>query len=128
MLGRPSASARCRSAWRSKWTQSSRSRNGASARNIRGVATPSPSRLQTLLRNDAGRQTAVLYGAQLLSMALNFGFTIIVGRAMSQEDYGVYSVCFFSVVLFLSYLFEFGVFGAGARLLAIAPDREEERR
>lgn len=92
------------------------------------MATRSPSRLGTLLRSDAGRQTVVLYGAQLLSMALNFGFTIILGRAMSTEDYGVYSFCFFSVVFFLSYLFEFGAFSAGARLLAIAADREEERR
>jgi O-antigen/teichoic acid export membrane protein len=92
------------------------------------VVTRSPSRLGTLLRNDAGRQTVLLYGAQLLSMALNFGFTVIVGRAMTQEDFGVYSFCVASVLLFLSYLFEFGVFSAGGRLLAIAPGREEERR
>ena len=70
----------------------------------------------------------MLYGAQLLSMALNFGFVVIVGRAMSQEEFGVYSFCVNSVLLFLSYLFEFGVFAAGARLLAIAPDPEAERR
>jgi O-antigen/teichoic acid export membrane protein len=77
---------------------------------------------------EAGRQTVVLYGAQLLSMALNFVFTVVIGRAMSQEDYGVFSFCVFSVVIFLGYLFEFGIFSAGARLLAIAETRDEERR
>lgn len=77
---------------------------------------------------EAGRQTAVLYGAQVASMGLNFLFTLVIGRAMSQEDYGIFSFCIFSVVLFLGYLFEFGIFAAGARLLAIAPDRAAERR
>jgi O-antigen/teichoic acid export membrane protein len=85
--------------------------------------------LRSLIREEAGRQTAVLYGAQLLSMALNFVFgVVVVGRAMSQEDYGVYSFCIYSVVVFLGFLFEFGVFSAGARLLAIAETPEEERR
>ncbi len=77
---------------------------------------------------EASRQTIVLYGAQLLSMALNFVFTVVIGRAMSQEDFGVFSFCVYSIVLFLGNLFEFGVFGAGARLLAIAGSRDEERR
>ena len=70
----------------------------------------------------------MLYGAQLLSMGLNFLFLVIVANAMSPEDYGIYSFCVASVLMFLSYLFEFGVFSAGARLLAIAADRDEERR
>jgi O-antigen/teichoic acid export membrane protein len=92
------------------------------------VSTRLPLRALALVRNEASRQTAVLYGAQLLSMALNFVFLVIVAKAMSQEDYGVYSFCVASVLMFLSYLFEFGVFSAGARLLAIAADRDEERR
>ena len=77
---------------------------------------------------EASRQTAVLYVAQLVSMLLNLGFTTVVGRWMSQEDYGTYSFCLFSVIVFLGYLFEFGFFSAGQRLLAIAPAREDERR
>jgi O-antigen/teichoic acid export membrane protein len=84
--------------------------------------------LRSLIRMEAGRQTAVLYGAQLLSMALNFVFTVVIGRALSQEDYGVFTFCVFSVVVFLGFLFEFGVFSAGARLLAIAESTDEERR
>lgn len=80
------------------------------------------------VNTEAGRQTVVLYGAQVASMGLNFLFTLIIGRAMSQEDYGIFSFCVFSVIFFLGYLFEFGVFAAGARLLATAPDREAERR
>ena len=79
-------------------------------------------------RSDTGRQTILLYGAQLASMALNFAFTIVVGRAMSQDDFGVFSFCVFSIVVFAGYLFEFGVFSAGARLLAITTDRADERR
>jgi O-antigen/teichoic acid export membrane protein len=76
---------------------------------------------------ETSRQTAVLYGAQLLSMALNFGFVVVLGRAMG-DDYGVYSFCVFSVVVFLGFLFEFGAFSAGQRLLAVAASVEEERR
>lgn len=75
-----------------------------------------------------GRQTVVLYAAQLASMALNFAFTIVIGRAMTQDDFGIFSFCVFSIVMFSGYLFEFGVFAAGARLLAIVENREEERR
>lgn len=78
--------------------------------------------------SDTGRQTVVLYGAQLASMALNFAFTIVVGRAMTQDDFGIFSFCVFSIILFPGYLFEFGVFAAGARLLAITPNRADERR
>lgn len=83
--------------------------------------------LRSRLGGDTGRQTIVLYGAQLASMALNFAFTIVVGRAMSQDDFGVFAFCVFSIVVFTGFLFEFGVFSAGARLLAIAPDRDAER-
>lgn len=84
--------------------------------------------LMARLSSETGRQTVVLYGAQLVSMALNFAFTIVVGRAMTQDDFGIFSFCVFSIILFPGYLFEFGVFAAGARLLAIAPNRDEERR
>jgi O-antigen/teichoic acid export membrane protein len=85
-------------------------------------------RALALARAEAPRQTVLLYGAQIASMGLNFVFTLVIGRAMSQEDYGIFSFCVFSVVLFLGYLFEFGIFAAGARLLAVAKDREAERR
>lgn len=77
---------------------------------------------------EASRQTVTLYSAQLLSTALNTVFWFVVAKAMPQEDYGVFSFCIFSVVMFLGYLFEFGVFSAGARLLAIADSRDAERR
>ncbi|HQR40452.1 MAG TPA: lipopolysaccharide biosynthesis protein [Blastocatellia bacterium] len=80
------------------------------------------------LATEAGRQTAVLYAAQLSSMALNFLFTVVIGRTMSQEDFGVFSFCAFSIIIFSGYMFEFGVFSAGARLLAIAGTPEAERR
>jgi O-antigen/teichoic acid export membrane protein len=80
------------------------------------------------LRTEAGWQTSLLYGAQLASMVLNFAFTVVIGRAMSQDDFGVFSFCVFSVVMFLGYLFEFGIFSAGARLLALAETPEDERR
>jgi O-antigen/teichoic acid export membrane protein len=94
----------------------------------RGVIARSATRFAKRFNLEAGRQTLVLYGAQIASMGLNFLFTLVVGRAMSQEEFGIFSFCLFSVVMFLGYLFEFGVFSAGARLLAIAPDRETERR
>lgn len=78
--------------------------------------------------HEAGRQTVVLYAAQLASSGLNFLFTVVIGRAMAQEEYGIFSFCAFSIIYFLGLLFDFGVFSAGTRLLAVATDRDDERR
>lgn len=77
---------------------------------------------------EASRQTLVLYAAQMLSLALSFVFVAALGRAMGDESYGVYSFCAQSVIVYVGFLFEFGAFSAGQRLLAVAESVEEERR
>jgi O-antigen/teichoic acid export membrane protein len=84
--------------------------------------------LRERLLTEAGWQTTVLYGAQVAASGLNFLFTAVIVRAMSADDYGAFSICIFTVISFTGYLFEFGLFAAGARLLAVARDRPEERR
>jgi O-antigen/teichoic acid export membrane protein len=80
------------------------------------------------LRTEAGRQTSILYAAQIASSALNLAFASTLARALGREGFGVFSFCWFSIIGYVGLLFEFGVFAAGARLLAVATDREEERR
>jgi O-antigen/teichoic acid export membrane protein len=80
------------------------------------------------LGGDIGWQTAVLYGSQLGSSALNALFLAAVARSLTKEQFDVFTLCAVSLLPNLGYVFEFGVFSAGARLLAVAADRQEERR
>jgi O-antigen/teichoic acid export membrane protein len=80
------------------------------------------------LRTEAGRQTSLLYGAQIASSALNLAFTSTLARTLHREGFGVFSFCWFSIISYVGLLFEFGVFAAGARLLAVAGERDGERR
>jgi O-antigen/teichoic acid export membrane protein len=80
------------------------------------------------LRTEAGRQTSILYGAQIASSALSLAFTSTLARALHREGFGVFSFCWFSIISYVGLLFEFGVFSAGARLLAVSGDSEGERR
>src|SRR5262245_11952197 len=80
------------------------------------------------LGTEAGRQTSLLYAAQIASSLLNLAFTTALTRTLAPEGYGIFIFCWVSVISFLGYLFEFGIFAAGARLLAIAADADEERR
>ena len=90
-----------------------------------------PTGLQLWVRRfqtEAGRQTSILYGAQLASSLLNFLFLTALARTLSPEEYGLFSFCLVSVINFLGLLFDFGIAPAGGRLLAVVADREEERR
>jgi|GEM_PF-507852 len=77
---------------------------------------------------ETSRQTGLLYGAQLTGTALNALVHIILANWMGEAGYGIFSFCLVSVIQFIGYFFEFGAFSAGARLLAVQKDREEERR
>jgi O-antigen/teichoic acid export membrane protein len=78
-------------------------------------------------QTEAGRQTTILYGAQLASSLLNFVFLTALARTLSPEEWGIFSFCLVSVINFLGFFFDFGIFSAGARLLAVAANRDEER-
>jgi len=83
---------------------------------------------QTGLRlGETTRQAGMLFSAHTVSMAAGFLSSIVMARWMEPAEFGRYTLCL--TILMLSGLFlEFGIFSAGARVLALAPDRESERR
>lgn len=72
------------------------------------------------------RQAGLLFSAQMASTVCSFGATVILGRTLPDSEYGRFAFCL-SVIVISALLFDFGLFSAGARLLALAPDRETER-
>src|SRR5262245_64412334 len=62
----------------------------------------------------------------MASSVCSFGSTVILGRTMEDSENGRFAFCL-SVVVISALLFDFGLFSAGARLLALARDRESER-
>jgi O-antigen/teichoic acid export membrane protein len=81
-----------------------------------------------VLRGGVAPRAALLYGSQLGSSALNAVFLAAVARSFTKEQFDVFTLCVVSLLPSLGYVFEFGLSSAGARLLAIAEDRDRERR
>ncbi|HEU4386886.1 MAG TPA: oligosaccharide flippase family protein [Blastocatellia bacterium] len=72
------------------------------------------------------RQAGLLFSAQMASTFCSFGATVILGRTLPDSEYGRFAFCL-SVIVIIALLFDFGLFSAGARLLALAADRDSER-
>ncbi len=79
-----------------------------------------------LSRTKAAKQTGILYGSQILVMALGLIIALIVTRVLGPEKYGVLTFIL-AVLLFISVFFEFGFFSAGARLLAVSKDKKKDQ-
>lgn len=80
------------------------------------------------LGTEAGRQTTLLYGAQMASTGLNFVLVTVLAKVLGHRGYGVYALCYSSIIVLFGSLFDFGLFPSGARLLATADGRVRERR
>lgn len=79
-----------------------------------------------LSRTKAAKQTGILYGSQILVMALGLIIAPIVTRELGPEKYGVLTFIL-AVLLFISVFFAFGFFSAGARLLAVSKDKKKDQ-
>ncbi len=79
-----------------------------------------------LSRTKAAKQTGILYGSQILVMALGLIIAPIVTRVLGPEKYGVLTFNL-AVLLFISVFFEFGFFSAGAILLAVSKEKKKTR-
>jgi glycosyltransferase involved in cell wall biosynthesis/O-antigen/teichoic acid export membrane protein len=86
-----------------------------------------PQSIWKLITSETSKQTSLLFTAQLLSSAINALSGAILFRSFSPENYGILVFCLTSVIQFLNYFFEFGVFAAGTRLLAIERNPKEVR-
>ncbi|HSB11852.1 MAG TPA: oligosaccharide flippase family protein [Blastocatellia bacterium] len=69
----------------------------------------------------------MLFSAQTVSMVAGFFASIIQGRWMEPREMGRFAFCL-SIIVVTSLVFEFGISSAGARVLAIARNRESERQ
>lgn len=78
-----------------------------------------PQAFWKLITSETSKQTSLLFIAQLFSTVINAAATAIIARSLDKENFGIFVFCWFSIVQFFNYFFEFGVFAAGSRLLAI---------
>ena len=69
----------------------------------------------------------MLFSAQTVSMFAGFFASIIQARWMEPAEMGRFAFCL-SIVVVTSLFFEFGVSSAGARVLALAQDANEQRQ
>ena len=82
--------------------------------------------ITNLLKHKTARQTAILFGSQIIAIILNILITPIITRNLGPEKYGIF-VFIMAFISFISLFFEFGFFSAGARLLAESKDDEKDR-
>lgn len=78
--------------------------------------------LQSLRESYLVKQTLLLYGSQLVMTGFGVLAYILMTRQMTKEDFGDREVIM-KLAVFASGFFEFGILTAGARLLAIQPNK-----
>ena len=83
--------------------------------------------MKSLIAHKAARQTAVLFSAQVINVLLGVAVTSQNARALSVEEYGVFSFVLV-VIIFVAWFFDFGLFAAGSRIVALAKEKYEERK
>src|SRR5690242_5164647 len=79
------------------------------------------------LNKETPRQAGILFSAQTASTLLGLLASLIQARWLEPAEMGRFAFCL-TVVVVSSLFFEFGVSSAGARLLALAQDEQEQRQ
>jgi O-antigen/teichoic acid export membrane protein len=69
----------------------------------------------------------MLFSAQTASLVAGFCASIIQARWMEPAEMGRFAFCL-AIIVVASLFFEFGISSAGARVLALAQDRQSERQ
>lgn len=82
--------------------------------------------LQSLRGSYLVKQTLLLYGSQLVMTGFGALAYILMTRQMTKAEFGDREVIM-KLAVFASGFFEFGILTAGARLLAIQPNKTRER-
>jgi O-antigen/teichoic acid export membrane protein len=72
------------------------------------------------------RQTGMLFSAQTATMFVNLLVSFVLLRYMEPTEMGRLAWCL-SVIIVAGLFFEFGIFAAGSRVLALAKDRQAQR-
>ncbi|HZM86105.1 MAG TPA: oligosaccharide flippase family protein [Blastocatellia bacterium] len=79
------------------------------------------------LNRETPRQAGMLFSAQTASMLAGFCASFIQAKWMDPAEMGRFAFCL-SIIVLASLFFEFGISSAGARVLALAHDRNSERK
>jgi O-antigen/teichoic acid export membrane protein len=82
--------------------------------------------ISSVLNNKTARQSMILYASQLLVVGLSVAINVINTRFLGPSEYGILSFCL-TLLGFSVLFFEFGIFTAGSRILALCRDIREER-
>ena len=82
--------------------------------------------LHSLRESYIVKQTLWLYGSQLVMTGFGALAYLLMTRQMTKEEFGDRELIM-KLAVFGSVFFEFGILTAGARLLAIQPDKARER-
>ncbi|MEK6571930.1 MAG: oligosaccharide flippase family protein [Bacteroidota bacterium] len=83
--------------------------------------------MKALFAKKATRQTLVLFLAQVANVLLGVAVTGLNARALSVEEYGFFSFALV-IIIFVAWFFDFGLFSAGSRIVALAREKSEERK
>jgi O-antigen/teichoic acid export membrane protein len=83
--------------------------------------------VKSLLAKKAVRQTIALFLAQTANVLLGVAVTGLNARALTVEEYGAFSFALV-VIIFVAWFFDFGLFSAGSRIVALAREKTEERK
>ncbi len=73
------------------------------------------------------KQVSLLFSAQTGAMFVNLLVSFVLLRWMEPEEMGRLAFCLSTIIL-AGLFFELGIFAAGSRALALAKDKDEERR
>src|SRR6185295_4630646 len=90
-------------------------------------AAPAPGRLRRLWAHETPRQAGMLFSAQTGALAAGLLVSVVQARWMEPREMGRLAFCL-GVLLIAGLFSEFGIFVAGARLLALSRDQEGARR
>ncbi|MGA9363841.1 MAG: oligosaccharide flippase family protein [Bacteroidota bacterium] len=83
--------------------------------------------MKSLLAKKAARQTIALFLAQTANVLLGVAVAALNARALTVEEYGAFSFALV-VIIFVAWFFDFGLFAAGSRIVALAREKTEERK
>src|SRR3990172_4611329 len=83
--------------------------------------------MKALFAKKATRQTLVLFLAQVANVLLGVAVTGLNALALSVEEYGFFSFALV-IIIFVAWFFDFGLFSAGSRIVALAREKSEERK
>jgi len=83
--------------------------------------------VKSLFATKAARQTIILFLAQTVNVLLGVAVTALNARALTVEEYGAFSFALV-VIIFVAWFFDFGLFAAGSRIVALAREKIEERQ